>query len=165
MNIQQFLERRDVSFRTLEHEETFDAQHLAQAIHVTGEAVVKSVLMRADDSYVLAVVPATHTIDLKLAKKALGCEVLALATEKECGSHFPDCELGVLPPFGSHYGMKTLVDASLMADDEIVFEANTHHEAIRLRLQVAGKPVDCPVLASYLMPCRISGWINRDSFR
>ncbi len=148
MNVQQFLERREVSFSTLQHEPTFDAQHLAQSVHVTGEAVAKAVLLRADDGYVLAVVPATHIVDLKLAKKALGCAVMALATEKECGSHFTDCDLGALPPFGSHYGMRTLVDASLMADDEIVFEANTHREAIRMRAYDF-KWLESPLIAQF----------------
>lgn len=135
MNVQHFLQRRDVAFSSVDHEPTFDAQHLAQCVHVTGEVVAKSVLLRADDSYVLAVLPATHAVDLRLAKKTLGAEAIALASEKECGSHFPDCELGALPPFGSHYGMKTLVDASLLADDEIVFQGNTHHEAIRMSVR------------------------------
>jgi Ala-tRNA(Pro) deacylase len=39
----------------------------------------------------------------------------------------------VLPPFGSRYGMKTIVDSNLAADEEIVFDANTHNEAIRMR--------------------------------
>ena len=46
----------------------------------------------------------------------------------------PDCEIGALPPFGSQYGLKTVVDESLLADEHIVFEGNTHAEAIRMRL-------------------------------
>ncbi|MGE5754193.1 MAG: aminoacyl-tRNA deacylase, partial [Planctomycetaceae bacterium] len=43
-----------------------------------------------------------------------------------------DCERGALPPFGSRYGLKTLVDESLTRDERIVFEGNTLHEAIRM---------------------------------
>ena len=46
---------------------------------------------------------------------------------------FADCELGALPPFGSQYGVRTLMDRMLLEDEEIVFEGNTHHEAIRMR--------------------------------
>ena len=48
MNIQEFLARRNIAFQLLEHDETFDAQHMAQAIHVSGHHVAKTVLLRAD---------------------------------------------------------------------------------------------------------------------
>ena len=65
----------------------------------------------------------------------MGAKKAGLATEAECGALFTDCELGALPPFGSQYGVKTLLDRALLEDEEIVFEGNTHHEAIRMRLK------------------------------
>ena len=47
----------------------------------------------------------------------------------------PDCEMGTLPPFGSQYGMKTMVEESLTQDEVIVFEGNNHHEAIRMQFE------------------------------
>jgi Ala-tRNA(Pro) deacylase len=135
MNVQQFLRHRDIPFEIMQHQPTYTAQSLAQAVHVSGDEVAKTVLLRADEDYVLAVLPATHSVDLTMAKDLIGAGDVRLAQESECGSHFPDCELGVLPPFGSQYGMKTLVDESLMHDEEIVFEGNNHHEAIRMRLE------------------------------
>lgn len=41
----------------------------------------------------------------------------------------------MLPPFGSQYGMVTLVDVSLTQDQEIVFEGNTHHDTIRMKFE------------------------------
>jgi Ala-tRNA(Pro) deacylase len=81
----------------------------------------------------VAVLPATRNINFDQASQALGGSKLALATEVEITEHCPDCEIGVLPPFGSQYGMKTIVDESLAADDEIVFEGNTHRDAIRMK--------------------------------
>ena len=68
-------------------------------------------------------------------KEAIDAEMVELASEPECGECFPDCELGALPPFGSKYGLQTLVDRSLCDDEEIVFEGNTHHEAIRMKFR------------------------------
>ncbi len=45
---------------------------------------------------------------------------------------FPDCERGAIPPFGSVYHLPTLVDESLAEDEQIVFEAHNHEEAIRM---------------------------------
>jgi Ala-tRNA(Pro) deacylase len=56
-----------------------------------------------------------------------------LATELEFSTLFPDCELGAMPPFGSLYDLPVYVDESLAQDLQIVFNAGTHHDAVRLR--------------------------------
>jgi Ala-tRNA(Pro) deacylase len=135
MNIQRFLNERRVPYDILTHEPTYDAQHMAQAVHVSGHEVAKTVLLRADHaySYYVAVLPATRMIDFSKVRQALGDMDLALATEMEMANLCPDCEIGALPPFGSQYGLKTIVDESLREDEYIVFEGNTHAEAIRIK--------------------------------
>ena len=133
MNIQSYLRERNVEFTPLEHKPTFDAQSLAQAVHTPSREIAKSVLLRSGREHLLAVLPATHTVDLQAVQDLLQAPGVVLATEAECGSHFDDCELGALPPFGSAYGMRTIMDRSLLEDEEIVFEGNTHREAIRMR--------------------------------
>lgn len=133
MKVQQFLNSRGIAFEMLPHEPTFSAQRMAQAVHVSGENVAKPVLLKADGQFVLAVVPATHQIHLEMAREALAAHHLELASEDELANMFPDCELGALPPFGTQYGVETLVDASLAEDDEIVFEGNAHRNAFRMK--------------------------------
>ncbi|HEY5312435.1 MAG TPA: YbaK/EbsC family protein [Pirellulales bacterium] len=133
MKVQQFLNARGVSFEMLPHEPTFSAQRMAQAVHVSGDNVVKTVLLKADGQFVLAVLPATHQIHLEMAREALAAHLLELAGEDELASVFADCELGAVPPFGTQYGIETLVDASLAEDDEIVFEGNAHRQAFRMK--------------------------------
>ena len=135
MNIQKYLSNHKVPFDTLDHEPTYSAQTLARAVHVSGKEVAKSVLIRVDDTYVLVVLPATRSVDLTKVRRVLGAEMAELATEGDCGHLFVDCEFGARLPFGSQYGMKTLMDETLLADDEIVFEGNTHQEAIRMQLK------------------------------
>src|SRR5262245_60614540 len=134
MNVADFLTKQNVEFQVLPHPDTYDAQHLAQVLHIPGREVAKTVLLRANggSKYLVAVLPATRHIDFAKASAALGGSSLQLATEVEISSHCPDCEIGVLPPFGSQYGMLTLVDENLTKDEQIVFEGNTHHDAIRM---------------------------------
>src|SRR5439155_7858542 len=58
-----------------------------------------------------------------------------LATEAEFKELFTDCELGAMPPFGNLYGLEVYVDQSLTTDMEIVFQAGTRHEAVKLQYQ------------------------------
>jgi Ala-tRNA(Pro) deacylase len=135
MNIRKHLRERGVPFDILTHEPTYDAQHMAQAVHVRGQEVAKTVMLRANHSYsyIVAVLPATRMIDFERARTALGGMELALATEVEMANLCPDCEIGALLPFGSNYGLKTIVDESLADDEWIVFEGNTHEESIRMK--------------------------------
>ena len=137
MNVTEFLTKQNVHFENLPHLAVYDAQHLAQTLHVPGREVAKTVLLRANGGYryLVAVLPATKNINFAKASAALGGSKLRLATEQEVCEHCPDCEVGVLPPFGSQYGMVTLVDESLTKDKEIVFEGNTHRDAIRMKFE------------------------------
>jgi Ala-tRNA(Pro) deacylase len=133
VKVQQFLDSRGISFEMLPHEPTFSAQRMAQAVHVSGDNVAKTVLLKADGQFVLAVLPATHQIHLEMAREALAAHLLELADEDELAKVFSDCEVGAVPPFGTQYGIETLVDASLAEDDEIVFEGNAHRQAFRMK--------------------------------
>jgi Ala-tRNA(Pro) deacylase len=74
-------------------------------------------------------------IDFKRVCRLLGVPKLGLATEFDIAAHCPDCDFGVLPPFGSRNGLKTIVDSSLTDDEFIWFEGNTHEEAIRMKFE------------------------------
>ena len=150
MNVPDFLTDRKIPFELIPHRNTYDAQRMAATIHVSGREVAKTVLLRAadGDSFVVAVLPANTSVDFDLASRLFGGSKLELATEAEISAHCPDCELGVLPPFGSQYGMTTIVDKSLTEDDEIVFEGNTHHEAIRMKFGDLRR-VEEPLIGSF----------------
>ncbi|HZZ72479.1 MAG TPA: YbaK/EbsC family protein [Pirellulales bacterium] len=135
MNVRRFLHQRGIAHQMLAHEPTFSAQRMAEMVHVSGDEVAKAVLLKIDGKYELAVLPATYYVYPELVRQSLQARAVELATEEECGRIFPDCEVGALPPFGSLYGLQTVIDASLTEDDEIVFEGNTHHEAIRMKFQ------------------------------
>lgn len=149
MNIVEFLKTKDVEFELLPHRDTYDAQRMAQELHVPGREVAKTVLLRSADEHgcLVAVLPANRQIDFAKAAEELGSSQVELATELEMSEHCPDCEIGALPPFGSPYGMNTVIDADLAEDDEIVFEGNTHHEAIRMKFDDYCD-IEKPIIAS-----------------
>jgi len=135
MDIAAFLAKQGCNFERVSHMPARSAQRVAEAIHVPGAEVAKTVLLRADDysRYYLAVLPANKRIRLDLAGQLVGDTPLHLATESEVHARCPSRERDVLPPFGSRYGIRTIVDSSLAEDEFIYFDATTHDEAIRIR--------------------------------
>lgn len=146
MNVQEFLNARGKPYEVLSHPTTFSATEMAQAVHVPGREVAKSVVMNADGRYVLAVVPSTRRVVLDKVMTVLGAKSVELADEGDLPQLFPDCELGAMPPFGSQFGLSTIVDPMLTRDDEIVFEGNTLRESIRMKYRDF-EAIEHPVVA------------------
>ena len=135
MNVRQYLDQSRKHYDVLMHLETHSAMGMAQAVHIPGDEVAKPVILKADGNYVMAVIPATYRIDLDKAREAFHVRALELARETDFGRLFPDCERGARPPFGSQYGMPTVVDEALTRDEQIVFEGNSHREAYRMSFE------------------------------
>ena len=132
MRVPDFLSDQEIAFETLPHPPAFTAQRRAHYLHVSGRQVAKSVLLAGPGGYYLAVLPATCHVDTDRLAAEVGGPV-RLAGEPEIAEVFPDCEWGVVPPFGTWYGLLTLLEESLPADAWIVFEGTSRAEAVRLR--------------------------------
>ncbi len=130
--LKNFLDEHHISYSAMPHTTAYTAQGAAATMKISGKELAKTVVLRAGEETFLAVLPAPHHASLEKLTGLLGKPV-RLATEQEFSSLFPDCELGAMPPFGSLYGLPVYVDESLAADEEIVFNAGSHRDAIRLR--------------------------------
>ncbi|GIW82428.1 MAG: hypothetical protein KatS3mg105_4235 [Gemmatales bacterium] len=132
MKLAQFLAEQQVHFQTLIHPPAFSAQKRAKYLNIPGHQVAKTVLLAGPEDYFLAILPATHHIDTEALARALGGPV-RLADDKEIADVFRDCEWGVVPPFGTLYGLSVVLDDSLRPEAMVVFIGSTHVEAIRMR--------------------------------
>jgi Ala-tRNA(Pro) deacylase len=132
MRIADFLTESHVPYETMVHPPVFTAQRRAHLLHIPGKRVMKAVLLAGPAGYYLAVLPASHRVDLKAVSKHLDMTI-RLACVSEIAETFTDCERGVLVPFGRLYGIKSLLDAAIDPDTWIVFEGERHFLTIRMR--------------------------------
>ena len=130
--VKAYLEEHGVTYKTIPYEHAYDAQHVAAAAHVSGKEMAKTVMVKADDQLVMAVVPADTRVDLEQLKAALGATKAALAKERDFKNAFGDCEVGAMPPFGALYGVKVFVDESLTPGETIAFRGGLHGELIQM---------------------------------
>src|SRR5690606_7045402 len=83
------LEGLGVEHQVHEHAPADTAMAEAVAEHVPPQRVAKTLVLRSGDSWALAVIPASHRLDLRKLRELLGAEEeLRLATEEEMGAHF-----------------------------------------------------------------------------
>ena len=131
ITVQQYLEDRGVDYEVLTHVHTVSASRTAQKSHVPGDRVAKAVVLKADADYLVAVLPASHHVDLSQLRGWLGRPV-GLATEAEVSELFPDCALGAVPPLAGAYGIEVLVDDSLAEQSEVYFEGGDHSSLVHV---------------------------------
>jgi Ala-tRNA(Pro) deacylase len=146
--LEEYLNDRQIPFSRSTHPIAFTAQEVAQAEHVSGRMVAKTVVLLADGAFMMAVLSADAIVDLQELRHALGVTHLRLATEREIADLFPDCELGAMPPFGNLYGLPVYVEASLAQQVEIAFNAGTHREVIHMKFADFRRLVD-PTIMSF----------------
>lgn len=132
MRVPEFLTSQSVAFETIVHPPAYTAQKRARRLHVSGRQLAKCVLLCQQAGHALAVLPAAHQVDLAALTRQLPTPV-RIASEEEVAEVFRDCEWGTMTPFGTLYGLPTLLDDSFDPASVIVFESQRHHLTIRMR--------------------------------
>ena len=132
ITLKQYLADRDVDYDLIEHDYTAASMETAEAAHIPGSQLAKSVMLEDEDGrYLLTVIPSNYHVDL--GKLHLEYDVhMGLATEGELNEIFDDCETGAIPPVGNAYGIDVLVDDSLEQCSDIYFEAGDHEHLVHL---------------------------------
>ncbi len=131
--LKRFLDEKKVEYSIIQHSTAYTASEVAEVTHISGKEIAKTVIVNLDGKKVMVALPASYQIDFDLLREAAVARSAELATEEEFRNMFPGCQVGAMPPFGNLYGLDVIIDATLTEDKEIVFNAGTHQELIRMR--------------------------------
>ena len=127
-----YLDENHVKYVSIKHSNAYTSQEVASSAHVSGKEFAKTVIIKIGEEMGMAVLPASYQVDFKLLNEVFGSKKVSLATEAEFKYHFPDCDVGAMPPFGNLYDMEVYVAEALAKNREIAFNAGTHSEIIRM---------------------------------
>jgi Ala-tRNA(Pro) deacylase len=130
--LQDYLESRKVAYEVIEHPYSNSSMRTAEAAHIPGDQVAKSILLGDDSSYLLAVIPATHRLELDRLNQVLA-RSLEMIDEEEIASTFSDCKTGAIPVVGEAYGVDAVLDAALSHEPDVYFESGDHEHLIHMR--------------------------------
>jgi Ala-tRNA(Pro) deacylase len=125
-----YLTDKNASYELVAHPRTGSSMETAEAAHVPGDQLAKAVIVKDKEHFAVVVLPSDHHLDLDNVGKQLD-STIAMATEEELASLFPDCTIGAIPPLGDAYGIKTLLDTSLEEQAVIYFEAGDHEQLVQ----------------------------------
>jgi Ala-tRNA(Pro) deacylase len=130
--LREFLDSQNIKYITIDHSPAYTAREVASSALVPRREFAKTVIVKLDGRNAMAVVPASRHVDLGKLAAVAGAQEAVLASEEEFQALFPGCEVGAMPPFGNLYEMDVFVDEILHDDDDIVFNAGSHIQVIRI---------------------------------
>jgi Ala-tRNA(Pro) deacylase len=131
--LKELLDKNKVPYKLSTHQEVYTAQEVAASLHVKGQYLAKAVMVKSKDKLIMLVLPASHKVNVQKVKTLLKDPEARLATEAEFKSAFPDSDVGAMAPFGHLYNLELYSDKSLTKDEEIIFQAGSHVETIRMK--------------------------------
>ena len=131
ITLQQYLADQNIPYEVITHRPTISSSMTAEASHVSGDCVAKAVIVKDEDHFIMAVLPASHHVKLGDLSSVLG-RAVRLATEDEASELFPDCSTGAIPSLGAAYGVDMVVDDSLAKQPEVYFEGEDHTSLVQV---------------------------------
>ena len=131
--IRMYLDSQNVPFEWLKHPEAFTAQEVAHALHLSGKRLAKTVVVQADSRMAMVLLPASHRLIMSELKGVLEAREVYLVSEEQLAATFPGCDLGAIPPLGDLFGMDVWVDRTIADQEEVVFNAGSHVDAVRMK--------------------------------
>lgn len=129
--VQEYMAEHSLRYDVLTHPHSHNSMETAHLARVPANCLAKSVVLEDDQGFLMAVLPSSQHVQLGWLSKAMN-RSLRLATEDELSTLFADCEPGAVPPMGAAYGMRMVVDDSLVGQEEIYFEAGDHEKLIQM---------------------------------
>ncbi len=129
--LQHYLNERHVNYDVIEHAFSCSSSETAEAAHIPGSRLVKAIVVKCQDTFKLALLPASHHLRLKKLQDVLDQKV-ELASENDLTSIFGDCSQGAVPAMGMAYGLDVIVDTSLHDVGDLFFEGGDHKTLVHI---------------------------------
>ncbi len=133
-SVTNLLDEAKVKYKVLEHKVVYTAHDVGATTKKKLSEIAKVVLVRADHSWALIVVPAGKYIDLKGIKKALKVKKVHIASEKDITKYLKT-KVGLLHPFGTAYNMQTLLDKGMSRAKKMIASAGTYTDSVEVAIK------------------------------
>ncbi|MFC5520962.1 aminoacyl-tRNA deacylase [Polaromonas jejuensis] len=131
-HLSSYLDQRGARYEICAHKHSHTSAETARSAHVPQNQLAKSVILEDDAGCVMAVIPADKTVMVGELARLLGRKELRLADEGRIAKLFADCDLGAVPPVGMAWGVETIVDDELEANEVVYMEGGDHERLLRM---------------------------------
>jgi Ala-tRNA(Pro) deacylase len=129
--LEAWLQQTGVPFTVQRHEPVFTSEQAAAVRGTSLASGAKALVIKADECFVLLVLPADRKLASRKARDSLAVKSLRFATKEEV-ENLTGLQPGSIPPFGSLFGLATYCDPRLAENPSINFNAGDHAISIQM---------------------------------
>lgn len=126
------LDTRQIPYDVSHHEPVFTSAEAARIRGTTLASGAKALICKADQQFVLIVLPADKRLASKHVRKSASIRSLRFASREEVAK-LTGLQPGSIPPFGSLFELPTWCDEDLALQPTINFNAGDHAVSISMR--------------------------------
>ena len=127
--ILKYLDSAKIGYKPLKHKTVYTAYDVAQTLRAKLNEIAKTLVVRVDKIYLLAVLPASRRLDLGKLKKIAKAKKIEIAKENVMQKIFK-VKPGAVTPFGALYKTPVFVDKALLRSKKIIAGAGTHEDSV-----------------------------------
>ncbi len=141
------LESNKIRYKIIPHKVVFTAYDLAQTLKIDLKRVTKTLVLKTDKGYCLAVLPGNLKLDLNKFKKLFKFKKVSIVPEKEMVKKFK-IKPGAITPFASLYKIPLYLEKKIAVLDKCLFQSGSFQESIEMRVKDFIK-LENPFLGSF----------------
>lgn len=151
--ITNYLDKQNLKYNVLEHRKVYTGLDKARTLKTKENVVGKTVVLKLDKFYLIALLAVNRSIDLeKIIKKSeivfnKKIKKASFAQEKWIKENLKGMKEGAIPPFGDVWKLRTFIDKSFLdKNKKIILNSGDHRNSIETTPNSFKKIIEDPVI-------------------
>jgi len=132
--VKNYLDKQNIDYEELAHKTVYTAYDASQTLKKELKEIAKNLLIKADNTYALVVVPADKKLDLNKIKKALGAKKISIPKE-EVMVKVLKIKPGAISSFGKLHKLEMLVDKAMTKTKKAVFSTGSISDSVFMKVK------------------------------
>ncbi|OQA36742.1 MAG: Prolyl-tRNA editing protein ProX [Parcubacteria group bacterium ADurb.Bin326] len=132
--VKKYLDSKGVDYEELAHKTVYTAYDAAQTLKKQLKEIAKTILVEADKTHALVVLPADKKIDMEKLKKALGAKKISIPNEKVMIKVLK-IKPGTLSSFGRLHDLEVVVDKAMLGVKKAVVSTGSFTDSVFIKVK------------------------------
>lgn len=159
--IKSYLDKQGVDYEEIAHKTVYTAYDVAQTLKKELKEIAKNLIIKADNTYALVIVPADKRLDLNKIKRALKVKKVSIPNEKVI-VRVLKIKPGAVSSFGKLHKLEMLVDKAMLGTKKAIFSTGSVTDSVFLKVKdfiqlEEAKMADIAIKGGYKIPKRTKG--------
>ena len=132
--VKKYLDKQGIDYEALAHKTVYTAYDAAQTLQKQLKEIAKTILVEADKTHVLVILPADKKINMDKLKKVLGVKNLRIPDEKVM-IKILKIQPGTLSSFGKLHQMETVIDKAMLNTKKAVISTGSFTDSVFMKVK------------------------------